>query len=293
MEQLDFVTALGDLDKVGVSDMERDKAFQRLVRRYFARFGRSFPWRETHDPYRILVSEVMLQQTQTERVVPKYRDFLNSFPDWQSLAGAPQVDVLKSWAGLGYYRRARNLQQAARVVALERDGSVPKTHADLYGLPGVGEYTRAAVAAFAFGEPVPMIETNIRSVYLHTYFKDAQGVSDRLLKPIIERTLYRRDPREWFYALMDLGAFMKRHVKGVNERSAHYTRQSPFQGSHRQARAAVLKIVTESGLVPRTKIEKSAAALGVICSEERMALVLEELCNEGFIVRDRNRYRVA
>jgi A/G-specific adenine glycosylase len=293
MQQIDFVTALGELTTPDAGESKQDRAFQRLVLRYFKLFGRAFPWRETKDPYRILVSEVMLQQTQTERVVPKYEQFLEAFPTWHALAEAPQVEVLKLWAGLGYYRRARNLQRAAQAIVTERGGAPPTAHADLLGLPGVGPYTAAAVAAFAFDEPVSMIETNIRTVYLHAYFKDQVGVTDRALAPIIDRTLYLKDPRSWFYALMDLGAFMKRHVKGVNQRSAHYSRQSPFKGSHRQARAAVLKIVTEQGVVPVALIEKSLEVLGVHCSTERIKVVLEELCDEGFMVRERNRYRVA
>lgn len=186
------------------------QAFQKFVFGYFKKNGRDFPWRETKDPYKILVSEVMLQQTQTERVVVKYGEFLKAFPTWK----APQYrDTRGGCEGM----------DGARVP--------PQTAEGLKNLPGVGPYTAAAVAAFAFDEPAPMIETNIRSVYLYTFYPQVLAVSDKEVLQKVEETLYKKDPRSWFYALMDLGAELKKQTKGINHRSKHHVKQSKFHGS--------------------------------------------------------------
>jgi A/G-specific adenine glycosylase len=232
------------------------QAFQKFVLGYFKKNGRDFPWRETTDPYKILVSEVMLQQTQTERVVVKYAEFLKTFPTWKALSNAEPAEVVKVWMGLGYYRRAFNLHRAAQAVWKEYGGRPPQTAEGLQELPGVGPYTAAAVAAFAFGEPAPMIETNIRSVYLYTFYPQARDVSDKEILLKVEETLYKQDPRAWFYALMDLGVELKKHTKGINQRSKHHVKQSKFEGSHRQVRAAVLRAITEAASIRRAEITR-------------------------------------
>jgi len=290
MNEVEFIAKLGSLSTANLEKADRE--FCRVVLQHYKLFGREFPWRKTRDPYEILVSEVMLQQTQTDRVVKKYAEFLERFPTWHALASAKQVDVLKLWAGLGYYRRARNLHMAAQAVVSEREE--PTTYAHLKGLPGVGPYTAAAVSAFAFGEAVPMIETNIRTVYLHAYFRGLEMVSDKEILPVVERTLHKKDPRVWFYALMDLGVVLKRHIKGVNKRSLHYSRQSPFKGSTRQTRAAVLKILTlGSSSMTLPTIERTLEEQGLTNDGDRVQLVISRLCDEGFVVRERGRYRVA
>jgi len=233
-----------------------DQAFQKFVLGYFKKNGRRFPWRDTKDPYKILVSEVMLQQTQTERVVVKYAEFLKAFPTWKALSKATPAEVVKVWMGLGYYRRAFNLHKAAQFVWNEYGGVPPQTAEGLKNLPGVGPYTAAAVAAFAFGEPAPMIETNIRSVYLYTFYPQALEVSDKEILQKIEETLYARDPRTWFYALMDLGVELKKSTKGINQRSKHHVKQSKFEGSQRQVRAAVLRAIAEAVSIRRADISR-------------------------------------
>jgi len=257
--------------------------FQKLVLAFYRKRGRTFPWRETRDPYAILVSEIMLQQTQTDRVVPKYEAFLEEFPTVKDLARASVADVVRMWMGLGYYRRALNLHKAARVVSEAYDGRFPQTVEGLRELPGVGPYTAAAVAAFAFGVASPMIETNIRTVFLTTFFKNQDDISDAEILKLVEKSLCRKDPRRWFYALMDLGVELKKTTKGVNKRSKHYVKQSKFHGSHRQIRAAVLKSISESPQ-PKSKI---VAALPF--EAERIELALAELEQEGFITRETRR----
>lgn len=254
------------------------QAFQKFVLRYFKKSGRVFPWRSTRDPYKILVSEVMLQQTQTERVLVKYAEFLNVFPTWEALSKATPADVVKVWMGLGYYRRAFNLHKAAQCVWNEYGGAPPETAEGLKNLPGVGPYTAAAVAAFAFGEPAPMIETNIRSVYLYTFYPQVCGVSDKEILRRVEETLYRRDPRLWFYALMDLGVELKKHTKGINQRSKHHVKQSRFEGSLRQVRAAVLRVVAEAASIRRVDISRK-----ISYDAEKIEAAIEALQAEGLI----------
>lgn len=264
-------------------------AFQKFVLSYFRERGRKFPWRSTKDPYKILVSEVMLQQTQTERVIVKYREFLKAFPTWRALSKASPAEVVKAWSGLGYYRRAFNLHRAARCVCEELGGKPPRTAEELRNLPGVGAYTAAAVAAFAFGEAVPMIETNIRSVYLYTFFPVTGDVTDKEILKKIDETMYSQDPRAWFYALMDLGVELKKQAKGINHRSKHHKRQSKFEGSQRQVRAAVLKLIAASDGV-------TARALGKELSfpPEKIERALSDLEREGLIGKGaRGRLQIA
>jgi len=254
------------------------QAFQKFVLRYFKKSGRAFPWRATRDPYKILVSEVMLQQTQTERVVVKYEEFLNIFPTWEALRQATPAEVVKVWMGLGYYRRAFNLHKAAQCVWNEYGGVPPETAEGLKNLPGVGPYTAAAVAAFAFGEPAPMIETNIRAVYLYTFYPQVCEVSDKEILRKVEETLYRRDPRSWFYALMDLGVELKKHTKGINQRSKHHVKQSKFEGSQRQVRAAVLRVVAEAASIRLADIPRK-----ISYEPEKIEAAIKALQAEGLI----------
>jgi A/G-specific adenine glycosylase len=275
-------TAIVTLDTLIAQGPPTPQAFQKCVLSYFKKSGREFPWRNTTDPYEILVSEVMLQQTQTERVVVKYAEFLKVFPTWKALSEATPVDVVKVWMGLGYYRRAFNLHKAAQSVCRDYGGKPPRNAEGLKNLPGVGPYTAAAVAAFAFGEPAPMIETNIRTVYLYTFYPQAQDVSDKEILVKVDETLYRKDPRIWFYALMDLGVELKKHTKGINHRSKHHVKQSKFQGSLRQVRAAVLRAIAEAGHIRRADLSRILSY-----DSDKIEAALMALESEGLIGRVR------
>ena len=217
------------------------KRFQKRILDFHKKHGRhELPWRQTTDPYLILVSELMLQQTQVERVIPKYNTFITIFPNVESLADAPLGDVLRLWSGLGYNKRARFLHQAARDVQNIFNGNFPQTFEDLKKLSGVGPYTAGALMTFAFNLPTPMIETNIRSVYIHEFFKSFDEVTDAELWPYIESTLYRENPREWYAALMDYGAHIKKTTKNPSRKSRHHTKQTPFKGSLREVRGKIL-----------------------------------------------------
>lgn len=222
-------------------------AFRSTAWRYWRENGRhNLPWRMTSDPYKILVSEVMLQQTQVDRVMPKYKAFLKTFPTIQSLAKAPLIDVLKIWSGLGYNRRAKYLRDAAAQIVEKHNGRVPAVYSELVELPGVGDYTARAVRVFAFDEPDVLIETNIRTVFIHSLAKSDLGkndtkFSDVQIFEVAEQVAKGQDPKEWHWALMDYGAYLKRSGVRNNHRSSHYAKQSKFEGSLRQVRGQILR----------------------------------------------------
>ena len=186
------------------------RRFRRRLYRFYHDQGRQLPWRDTADPYHILVSEIMLQQTQVARVALQYEPFLQAFPDVFSLARAPLRDIMARWQGLGYNRRALALQGIARRLVAEFQGRLPASVDTLRTFSGIGEATAGALAAFAFNQPVVFIETNIRRVFLHCFFPGKSGVRDREILPLVDQTLDRERPRPWYYALMDYGAMLKR-----------------------------------------------------------------------------------
>jgi A/G-specific adenine glycosylase len=252
--------------------------FRRIIRHHYREHGRSLPWRETFDPYAILVSEIMLQQTQVDRVREKYREFLAAFPGFDDLARAELSRVLSVWQGLGYNRRAVSLRLCAQVVMERFGGMLPQAIGELETLPGIGPYTARAVAAFAFGIPAPFIETNIRSVFLHHFFPGQAGVHDREILPLVERTLDRERPRDWYYALMDFGAMLKKTGANPSRMSAHHTRQSPFSGSNREQRSLILKSILAAPGVTRAQLVEN------LCAEvESISRNLQQLEREGFI----------
>jgi A/G-specific adenine glycosylase len=224
---------------------KKEKEFIATVREYYRRHKRrGLPWRKTKDPYRILVSEIMLQQTQVERVISKYEQFLQTFPTVELLAHAPLSSVLRLWQGLGYNRRAKMLHESAKVITEKYGGRFPRAYTELVGLPGVGRYTAGAVLAFAYNEAITLIETNVRSVYLHHFFDGLYEIGDKELMPLIERTLDTKNPRSWYYALMDYGSFIKKMYGNPNTRSRHHVRQSTFKGSDREIRGAIIRLLS-------------------------------------------------
>jgi A/G-specific adenine glycosylase len=239
--------------------------FRGIIYRHYQAHRRKMPWRQTQDQYKILVSEIMLQQTQVERVLDKYGEFLTHFPNFESLARAPWPEVLAAWQGLGYNRRALALKRLAQAVMAEWDGRLPHKEEDLRSLPGIGPATAGAILAFAFEKPVAFIETNIRRVFLHFFFAEQTGVTDREILPLVEETLDRERVREWYYAL-----------------------QSPFNGSNREVRSLILKtLLTE----PAPSLENLAVTIGK--SPARTRTALSQLLAEGFVIREGTRLRLA
>jgi len=259
---------------------KRSQAFRRAVWDYYRAAGRgTLPWRKRTTPYRVLLSEVMLQQTEVERVVPYFYAFLRSYPSLAALARAEKPDLLRLWQGLGYNRRALYLRELARIVRAEHSGRMPRTREQLLTLPGVGEYTAAAVCVFAFNEPHPLIETNIRTAYFHHFFKQHDRVSDSELRALVDQTTVRNRPREWFYALMDYGAYLKGKYPTLHQKSAHYRKQSAFKGSVREVRGAIVRELLEQPRISRTLL-KTKLHVG----QTRFSKALEGLCRDGVVV---------
>lgn len=265
---------------------------RQAVWRYYKAHGRhDLPWRLTTDPYAILVSEVMLQQTQVPRVIPKYEAFLAAYPTVYDLAAASLADVLRLWQGLGYNRRAKLLQRTAQAVVSDYAGQFPRDEATLRRLPGIGPYTAAAVLAFAYNEPVVLIETNVRTVFLHHCFPDVVAVPDSALLPLIAQALQKERAREWYAALMDYGSHLKARHGNVSRRSRAYVKQSRFAGSNRQVRGAIVRALTgtRAGYTPAT-LQRKMASDGVVA--EDISTQLCTLCAEGLIIKTGNRYHL-
>jgi len=259
-------------------------AFRSMVRRYYRQHGRQMAWRQSTDPYRILVSEIMLQQTQVERVTVKYPEFVAAFPDFDALAAAPLADILRAWQGMGYNRRAIALQKCAVLVRDEFDGVLPRDPKTLVQFPGIGKATASSIAAFAFNQPVVFIETNIRRVFIHFFFQDRDTVFDNDILPLVQSALDKKDPRTWYWALMDLGSTLKKIRDNPNRRSAHYTKQSAFEGSDRKIRGLVLRLLLSSGGMEIAEIAKRVPA-----DPDRVRRIVTSLENEGFLGRSGNR----
>ena len=264
-------------------------SFRKTVFSYYRRHGRDLPWRKTREPYRIFVSEMMLQQTPVKRVLEKYGRFMERFPDFESVAKAPLKDVLAAWQGLGYNRRAIALQKAGGMVVREFGGELPRTVERLMTLPGIGHATACEIAAFAFEAPVVFIETNVRTVFIHHFFTDADArVSDREILPLVEETLDVTRPREWYYALMDYGVMLKKEKGNPGRRSAHHVRQAPFENSDRQVRGGIVRL-----LVAEPVLSEYQIARRIRKSRRRVRENLERLESEGFLQRRGGRYRIA
>jgi len=266
-------------------------AFRTLVKCEGVRLYRDLPWRRTHDPYTVFLSEVMLQQTQVARVAAHWDRWLNSFPTLDALAAAPLANVLEHWQGMGYNRRAINLKKAADKVADEYGGILPRAYPHLLALPGVGPSTAAGVCVFAYGEPQVYLETNVRTVFLHHLFEGRDQVPDREIIPLVCETCDPNDPRGWYYALLDYGSHLKKTLPNPSRRSKHHSRQSAFEGSLRQKRAALLRLVLAQPGVGTLELtedlsrDEHAAARATVPLEE-VAVILTTLEREGFLVRE-------
>jgi A/G-specific adenine glycosylase len=264
---------------------QRIRLFRQKIYAHYRTNSRVLPWRRTHDPYKILLSELMLQQTQVKRVSEKYKEFLLRFPTIESVAQAPLRVVLSSWQGLGYNRRALALKRLAGIVVERHGGRIPRAIEALRALPGIGAATAGAVCAFAFDKPVIFIETNIRSVFIHFFFQNRKGVNDSEIFPLIAQTLDAKRPRRWYYALMDYGAMLKEQHANPGRRSAHYTRQASFEGSLRQVRGMILRVMIKQSGITEAALVKAINRDAVMVRQ-----ALKQLRTEGFIVKKRKRF---
>ena len=258
---------------------------------WYAPRRRAYPWRGSHDPYAVWVSEVMLQQTQASRVVPAFRSFLRRFPTVRALAAARRRDVVREWGGLGYNRRAVRLSEAARAIVRDHGGRIPRDPATLRGLPGAGPYTAAAVASLGFGQPVAVVDTNVRRVVARVHAGiDGHEAPTKEVWALADAWLDREDPITWNQAVMDLG----REVCRPNPRcdvcplarvcrfrlagsiaARGPRRQGPFVGSGRQVRGAVVRVLRSHPWLTRTRLadetgfppERIDAAVGTLTAD--------------------------
>ena len=237
---------------------------------------RDMPWRDNTESYFVLVSELMLQQTQVDRVIPKFELFMHTFPTIASLAIAPLADVLTVWSGLGYNRRAKFLHEAAKKVVAEFDGVIPGTYDELVSLPGIGPNTAGAILAYSFNVPVVFIETNVRTVYFHHFFEDQALVTDKELKELVAQTVDQEHPREWYWAMMDYGSYLKKQGVGRINKSSHYKKQASLKGSLREVRGLILKALAVADL-SQDELRQAMPA------DERYDSALAALLNEGMV----------
>lgn len=274
--------------------------FKKTVLDFYYFHKRHFPWRDIENPYFILVSEIMLQQTQAPRVIEKFNEFITEFPTINTLAKASSEEVLRVWQGLGYNRRGIFLKKSAEKIVSEYEGIVPNNVEDLQKLPGIGHNTACAIVAFAFNKPVVFIETNIRTVFIHRFFTDKESVNDKDILPIIEKVLQvtylptdyaendKVDPRDWYYALMDYGVYLKKAFKNPSRKSSSYSKQSKFDGSRRQVRGEIIRL-----LLDRKTLSKKDLFSLINREESEIAKILSGLEKEGMITFKNQVYTIA
>jgi A/G-specific adenine glycosylase len=231
----------------------------------------------------------MLQQTQVDRVIPFYTNFLKRFPTVRKLASAPLSDVLKAWQGLGYNRRGIALHKASKEIVSRFQGNIPQDVDALESLPGIGPYTARAILAFAFDQDVIFIETNVRTAVVHHFFPAKRKILDRDIERVLKEASPRGRGREWQSALMDYGASLKRSGVRVNAKSAHYVKQKMFTGSSREARGAILRALSTQPIVTGMKLTK---LLGVE-RKEQIRTALSALCAEGLVEKIPTGYSLA
>jgi A/G-specific adenine glycosylase len=263
--------------------------FKETVWEYYNQHSRQLPWRQidndgTIDPYRVMVSEMMLQQTQVQRVIQKYAQFLDTFPDIESLAGARLGEVLQVWTGLGYNRRAKYIWQSSQLINDNFRGTFPQTTEALVALPGIGYNTAAAILTYSYNRPHVFVETNIRTVFIYHFFSEGVKVHDRELLELVASSLDDENPREWYWALMDYGSWLKKTAGNYSKYSKQYVKQSPFKGSDRQLRGKILRLLSKRPYETDVLLETLQDARG--------RTVLETLVREELVSKQGNRVRL-
>lgn len=250
--------------------------FRRLLHQKGEELYRAMPWRDDTRPYYVLVSELMLQQTQVSRVVPKFKAFIAAFPDEKALAAASLADVLRLWQGLGYNRRAKFLYQAAQMIVSEYGGTFPEDETDIVKLPGVGKNTAGAILAYAFNRPAIYIETNVRTVYIHHFFADNFAVDDKQIIELLEATIDHENPRRFYQNLMDYSSWLKAQGVRNTRQSRHYKKQAPLRGSVREVRGQILRVLA-------TGPSELAELRSILEADDRFEPAMSGLLRDGLI----------
>ncbi len=264
------------------------KTFRNHIYSYFEKYGRQLPWRTDYNPYHIFVSEVMLQQTQVERVKLKFPGFINKYPDFSMLAKSRLEDVFEVWQGLGYNRRASALRDSAKIIVSDYNGILPDNPELLQKLPGIGKATASSIVAFAFNKPVVFLETNIRTIFINHFFPDDNSVSDDLILPLATIALDKSNPRRWYSALMDYGTMLKKEFGNLSKQSKTYKKQTPFKGSQRQMRGAVLKLLLKHKKLTLANFEQLTEYTRPSLEE-----ILLQLEKENLVKENKEFYRIA
>ncbi len=289
-----------------------DQALQTAILAWYAKNGRALPWRATTDPYAIVVAELMLQQTQVERVIPKYLAWLEQFPNFAVLAEAPTSAVIAAWSGLGYNRRALYLRAAAQaVVGL---GTLPTTVAEFQKLPGIGPYTAAAIAAFTYNQDIALVDTNIKRFYQLLIFGDQTRPTDKAVLAIAEQYLPPSQSRDWHNALMDIGTVISR-VRGaktqqavlvqlfpmlaswplpnVSDEPLKRPKQSSFLGSRRYWRGWLIKLLTRSNQSTLKQLKTSLLGQQKLAIANDLEKILTDLIDDQLVAFDGHYYSLA
>ncbi len=285
--------------------------FQNTVWGFYGKHKRgALPWRKKVTPYCIWVSEIMLQQTQVDRVIPFFENWMKLFPTVQKLATAPQSDVLRAWKGLGYNSRALRMKKTAQIICEGYGKKFPKTYDELIQLPGIGPYTAGALMAFSYNESIVMIETNIRRVYIHHFYPlhdsgegglrsksgEDRKIHDKELMELIKNTLPKENFREWYWALMDYGSYLGKTIPNPNKKSKHYVVQKKFKGSDREIRGKILEILLKkkkiSEKVLLVQLNQLLKNLAMAVTIARLNRVLASLEREGFLTKLRSIIRL-
>lgn len=271
--------------------------FQRKVKAMGEEHHRELPWRYIDDPYAVLVSEVMLQQTQVKRVLDYWPRFMRTFPSIDALASSEVSLVLEMWQGLGYNRRALALRKSAEICSRDYKGNLPVSYDELVALPGIGPATAAGVLSFALQKPSMYLETNVRTVFLHELFPGECDVHDKLIEPLVRRSCPNVDPRSWYYALLDYGAYLKATNPNPSRRSKHHSKQSKFEGSRRQKRAEILRMVLASEGMAEPQIVRELTDFErehkrEAPDESLVEGILSDLLSEGFLRFENGLYSV-
>lgn len=256
------------------------QSFREFIWNFYALNKRDFPWRNVEDPYKVFISEIMLQQTQTFRVIEKYYEFIEAFPTFNDLAQASLRDVLTAWQGLGYNRRGKFLHQSAQLIVNEHNGILPNDPIILVEFPGIGPATAASMIAFAYNVPTVFIETNIRAVFIHSFFARQEKVHDRDIMPLVAATVDVANAREWYYALMDYGVYLKKTHPNPSRKSVHHNKQSTFQGSDRQIRGMIIRMLTTQ----YPELERAQLIKNISREPARVERILDELIAEKMVI---------
>ena len=252
--------------------------FQSKVLSFYKENRRDLPWRNTTDPYKILISELMLQQTQVSRVINYYDKWIKQWPTIDLLAQASRKDVLKAWMGLGYNTRGINLHRSAQKIVNDYNGDLLETMKNYKEIPGIGKYTSRAVQIFSTNADIVTVDTNIRRILI-SEFHLSEDVTDKELWQLAEQTLPTGRSREWHNALMDYGAlFLTAKKTGIQPK----TKQSRFEGSDRQIRAQILRQLMEK-TVSLSELQKIFEI-----EQNRLQQILDKMVKENIIFRDNN-----